>query len=381
MSNKNENHIDDLAKALLDQKTDAKLHHLENIEITTPKPEDVKRRIEENEIPSALERLRKERGQNEQPQETNIQAKKDDEEEIEEVVIVKAEEVQEEQVEQKEEPQPKKKKKRRFLSNYNKFRLGIVLVVLLAIVLLLCGYTYKVMIYDPAHNVSEQQQEYYDKFVEYADEWDMLSDSEKNELLDLQKQYKKLNDTQKVNINAYFKEQTGKKLTTIFKELKQQKENEQDEKNTTYLEIKNFMDNWDTYDDTTKANIVYYKDAFNGLNSYLQGKINDIAQEKESKSFLSIISTYEKKAEEEQKEAALESAGLSSEEAQSLLDEAQSDLETYEAYKEELEEQLQSAQQSGTDTSSIQSEIDSNNATISELNTRIEYYSGLLSTD
>lgn len=177
----------------------------------------------------------------------------------------------------------------------------VILTVFLAGALLLCAYSYKVIVYDPAHLVTEQQQKCYDQFVSYADEWDMLSDTEKNELISspMQKKYKKLNEQQKTDINAYFKEQTGKTLTARIKELKQKKTNKSLEKDENYQTIIAYLNDWDTYDDSTKSLVVQYKDMYKQLNSYLQDKVNDLSKKKTDKSFLTLIQEYETTDEEE----------------------------------------------------------------------------------
>lgn len=69
-----------------------------------------------------------------------------------------------------------------------------MLCVILVGLVALGGYAYKVLVYDPQNIVSETQQKTYDKLVSYADEYgdNMMSDAEKLELLDLDKDYQKL---------------------------------------------------------------------------------------------------------------------------------------------------------------------------------------------
>ncbi len=385
MNEKNKYDIDEFAQALLDSKTEQKINQLDSIDIETPEPEEVQRKIAENELSSALDFLRKERGEIiEEPKhveevvETVVETEesKDDEEEIKEEIPTP-----QPKVERKPKPKKTKTLKKPKIKNYTKFKMTGFLVVLLLLSLLLCGYAYKTIVYDPAHNVSPKQQKYYDKFVSYADEWDMLSDAEKNELLSLQKTYASLNDTQKTQLNAYYKEQTGKTYTTIIKQLKETKQNKDDEKNVVYIEINNFLTNWKTYDDATKAMVVNYKASFKELSPYLQEQLNELSEEKTNKSFLSLVSKYEKSIEAEQKALALQSAGLTSDQAKELLIQTQDELKLYQEYGEELKQQAKNPEQYGTDTESVNLAIQANNQTIAELQSQVDYYKELLSID
>ena len=79
-----------------------------------------------------------------------------------------------------------------FRKNLKWFLAGIAVFALL-----LGAYTYKVVVYDPANITTEAQEQTYQKLVEYADEWDMLSDAEKMELIDYEPAYNELLEKQK----------------------------------------------------------------------------------------------------------------------------------------------------------------------------------------
>lgn len=174
-------------------------------------------------------------------------------------------------------------------SNTFKFRLIIFLCIVLVIAGLLVGYAYKTIIYDPQHLVTQSMEKTYRTLEEYADEWSMSSDTEKSELLNYQKKYNQLTDEQKTNINAYFKEQTGKKLTTIFTKLKQEKvQQEADRLN----QLTTFINNWATYTEDQKATIVSYEDTYDNLTKTDKKKIDALCQQVTTKTFLQLCKSY-----------------------------------------------------------------------------------------
>lgn len=430
------NEIDDFARALLEKKTEVKLY--KDVEVEEKEESDTPEHREEieKEMSSALDRLRQERGQKTIAQEEREykmalekkpsvdetlqeiieedfttktilmgqkhpksrlkkrQAKKV-EKKVEQKVIVEKEQKPKKKMFQRkkkivkepieEEIQPTKKlkkakkpkKEKKPVDPKRKLKWIGALIVLLCGVLLLCGYSYKVIYYDPAHAVTKKQEKLYDKFIPYADEWDMLSDTEKNELLGMEDDYDKLTDQQKLDINAYFKEQTGKKLSTIFKNLKDDIKNQETESDETYLTLVNFMNEWDSYEDYQKESIVNYKDAYKSLSDYLQKKVNDVSKEKTGKSFLTIIYEYEKAAEEEAKKQEEEQKSETDEqlsELQTALEDTQAQLEAYQTYGQELQKELIAARDDESEVSRIQSLITTNDQTIESYQTQVEEY-------
>ena len=221
---KNDKNIDAYSKALLDKKTEY------NEELKKPKEvhqmTEAERRLAEKTMSSALDMLRKERGQktiaeeerlyeenkadlqhmdddfttssieNEQSNDaldlvhTMLQdMSNDDDDELLPSQVKKLKEKQEkkEKKEKKEKPKkeegPKEKKlkKKKPMSKVTKIILGCILLGVAA----LGVYSYKVLVYDPQNIVSPAQQKTYDTLVSYADEYgdNMMSDAEKLELI------------------------------------------------------------------------------------------------------------------------------------------------------------------------------------------------------
>lgn len=427
------NEIDDFARALLEKKTEVKLYKDVEVEETDESNTPEHRKQIEDEMSSALDRLRQERGQKTIAQEEReyklaLDKKQKVDETLEEIIeedfttstivmgqkhpksrvrkrqeaktIKKTIVVEEEQKPKKKWSQRKKKKKavpieeeiqptkklkkakkpkkeKKPVDPRRKLKWIAALVILLCSVLLLCGYSYKVIYYDPAHAVTKKQEKLYDKFIPYADEWDMLSDTEKSELLNMEDDYQKLTDQQKLDINSYFKEQTGYKLSKIFENLKDDIKNQATESDETYLTLVNFMNDWDSYEDYQKQSIVNYKEAYKGLSDYLQKKVNGVSKEKTGKSFLTLIYEYEKAAEEEAKKVEEEQKSESNEqlaELQSALEDTQAQLEAYQTYGQELQKELIAARDDETESANIQSQITTNDQTIQSYQAQVEQY-------
>ena len=241
--------IDDYAQALLDRKTEMALFK------DMPKEEktqDVSQRKQaERQLSSALDMLRKERGQlpiEEEERRYTFQQSLDDsnfeEEEdfttyslgkddlmnaslknvhdaLDGDVEVENKPIQEESTKEEAVKEPKKKKEKLKKVDPNRKKKIIAIIACVVVVLGLMGaYAYKIYIYDPQNVATEAQLASYEKLVAYADEWDMMSDAEKSEILDLKEDYDSLLDKQKTEINSYFKEQTGQTFNALYKELK-----------------------------------------------------------------------------------------------------------------------------------------------------------------
>ena len=374
---KNDKNIDAYSKALLDKKTEY------NEELKKPKEvhqmtED-ERRLAEKTMSSALDMLRKERGQktiaeeerlyeenkvdsqhmeddfttssieNEQSSDaldlvhTMLQDMSNDDDELLPSQVKKLKEKQEKKEKPKKEegPKEKKSKKKKPMSKVTKIILGFILLGVAA----LGVYSYKVLVYDPQNIVSPAQQKTYDKLVSYADEYgdNMMSDAEKLELIDLNSGYKKLLDKQKTSINAYFKEQTGKSYTALLKEVKELQKTKEEVKLPAYQQIVDLL----SKSKTGKDFIDLCKE---------QAELKTAAQEKAQQ-------------EEEQKKS--ENASKI-QEYQASLNSLQQDYDTYAQYAQSLESELADA--SDEDRSQIQSQIDTNNQMLYSLQQQIAYY-------
>ena len=415
---KNDKNIDAYSKALLDKKTEY------NEELKKPKTvhemSDEERKQAEKTMSSALDMLRKERGQktiaeeerlyeenkvdsqhmeddfttssieNEQSNDaldlvhTMLQdMSNDDDDELLPSQVKKLKETKEkkekpkkEKSEKEEKPKEKKSKKKKPMSKITKIILGFILLGVAA----LGVYSYKVLVYDPQNIVSPAQQKTYDKLVSYADEYgdNMMSDAEKLELIDLNSGYKKLLDKQKTSINAYFKEQTGKSYTALLKEVKELQKTKEEVKLPAYQQIVDLLNGWDAKSDEEKMAVADMQSVYSSLSKSLKKEVDSLSKSKTGKDFIDLCkeqaelkTAAQEKAQQEEEQKKSENASKI-QEYQASLNSLQQDYDTYAQYAQSLESELADA--SDEDRSQIQSQIDTNNQMLYSLQQQIAYY-------
>lgn len=417
---KNDKNIDAYSKALLDKKTEY------NEELKKPKEvhqmTEAERRLAEKTMSSALDMLRKERGQktiaeeerlyeenkvdsqhmeddfttssieNEQSSDaldlvhTMLQDMSNDDDELLPSQVKKLKEKQEKKEkkekkekpkkEKEEEPKKKKSKKKKPMSKVTKIILGCILLGVAA----LGVYSYKVLVYDPQNIVSPAQQKTYDKLVSYADEYgdNMMSDAEKLELIDLNSGYKKLLDKQKTSINAYFKEQTGKSYTALLKEVKELQKTKEEVKLPAYQQIVDLLNGWDAKSDEEKMAVADMQSVYSSLSKSLKKEVDSLSKSKTGKDFIDLCkeqaelkTAAQEKAQQEEEQKKADNASKV-QEYQATLNSLQQDYNTYAQYAQSLESDLANA--SDEDRSQIQSQIDTNNEMLYSLQQQIAYY-------
>ena len=414
---KNDKNIDAYSKALLDKKTEY------NEEMKKPKEvhqmTEAERRMAEKTMSSALDMLRKERGQktiaeeerlyeenkadlqhmdddfttssieNEQSNDaldlvhTMLQDMSNDDDKLLPSQVKKLKEIKEKKEkkekpkkEKEEEPKKKKSKKKKPMSKVTKIILGCILLGVAA----LGVYSYKVLVYDPQNIVSPAQQKTYDKLVSYADEYgdNMMSDAEKLELIDLNSGYKKLLDKQKTSINAYFKEQTGKSYTALLKEVKELQKTKEDVKLPAYQQIVGLLNSWDAKSDEEKMAVADMQSVYSSLSKSLKKEVDSLSKSKTGKDFIDLCkeqaelkTAAQEKAQQEEEQKKSENASKI-QEYQASLNSLQQDYDTYAQYAQSLESDLANA--SDEDRSQIQSQIDTNNQMLYSLQQQIAYY-------
>lgn len=417
---KNDKNIDAYSKALLDKKTEY------NEELKKPKEvhqmTEAERTLAEKTMSSALDMLRKERGQktiaeeerlyeenkvdsqhmeddfttssieNEQSSDaldlvhTMLQDMSNDDDELLPSQVKKLKEKQEKKEkkekkekpkkEKEEEPKKKKSKKKKPMSKVTKIILGCILLGVAA----LGVYSYKVLVYDPQNIVSPAQQKTYDKLVSYADEYgdNMMSDAEKLELIDLNSGYKKLLDKQKTSINAYFKEQTGKSYTALLKEVKELQKTKEEVKLPAYQQIVGLLNDWDAKSDEEKMAVADMQSVYSSLSKSLKKEVDSLSKSKTGKDFIDLCkeqaelkTAAQEKAQQEEEQKKSENASKI-QEYQASLNSLQQDYDTYAQYAQSLESDLANA--SDEDRSQIQSQIDTNNQMLYSLQQQIAYY-------
>lgn len=417
---KNDKNIDAYSKALLDKKTEY------NEEMKKPKEvhqmTEAERRMAEKTMSSALDMLRKERGQktiaeeerlyeenkadlqhmdddfttssieNEQSNDaldlvhTMLQDMSNDDDELLPSQVKKLKEIKEkkekkekpkkEKSEKEEKPKEKKSKKKKPMSKITKIILGFILLGVAA----LGVYSYKVLVYDPQNIVSSAQQKTYDKLVSYADEYgdNMMSDAEKLELIDLNSGYKKLLDKQKISINEYFKEQTGKSYTSLLKEIKELQQTKEEVKLPAYQQIVDLLNGWDAKSDEEKMAVADMQSVYSSLSKSLKKEVDSLSKSKTGKDFIDLCkeqaelkTAAQEKAQQEEEQKKADNASKI-QEYQASLNSLQQDYNTYAQYAQSLESDLANA--SDEDRSQIQSQIDTNNQMLYSLQQQIAYY-------
>lgn len=410
MSKKDKN-IDAYSKALLDKKIEY------NEELKKPKEvhqmTEAERRMAEKTMSSALDMLRKERGQktiaeeerfyeenkadlqhmdddfttssieNEQSNDaldlvhTMLQDMSNDDDELLPSQVKKLKENKENKEKpKKEKPKEKKSKKKKPMSKVTKIILGFILLGVAA----LGVYSYKVLVYDPQNIVSPSQQKTYDKLVSYADEYgdNMMSDAEKLELIDLNSGYKKLLDKQKISINEYFKEQTGKSYKSLLKEVKELQQTKEEVKLPAYQQIVDLLNGWDAKSDEEKMAVADMQSVYSSLSKSLKKEVDSLSKSKAGKDFIDLCkeqaelkTAAQEKAQREEEQKKADNASKV-QEYQTTLNSLQQDYNTYAQYAQSLESDLANA--SDEDRSQIQSQIDTNNEMLYSLQQQIAYY-------
>ena len=419
MSKNDDKNIDAYSKALLDKKTEY------NEEMKKPKEvhqmTEAERRLAEKTMSSALDMLRKERGQktiaeeerlyeenkldlqnvdddfttssieNEQSNDaldlvhTMLQDMSNDDELLPSQVKKlkenkenkeKKEKLKKEKPKKEENLKEKKSKKKKPMSKVTKIILGFVLFGLAA----LGVYSYKVLVYDPQNIVSPAQQKIYDKLVSYADEYgdNMMSDAEKLELIDLNSGYKKLLEKQKTSINEYFKEQTGKSYTALLKEINELQQTKEEVKLPAYQQIVDLLNGWDAKSDEEKMAVADMQSVYSSLSKSLKKEVDSLSKSKTGKDFIDLCkeqaelkTAAQEKAQQEEEQKKADNASKV-QEYQATLNSLQQDYDTYAQYAQSLESDLANA--SEDEASQIQSQIDTNNQMLYSLQQQIAYY-------
>lgn len=271
--------------------------------------------------------------------------------------------------ETKEEAKPKAVKKEKkpnpYVQKLKQHWKGILLFILV-FALLLGGYAYKVVVYDPQNITTTQQESTYKKLVEYADEWDMLSEAEKMELIDLEDEYNQLLEKQKKNLNAYFIEQTGQDFDTQLAALKDLRTQQEDQTKPEYQELVAYVSNWSTKSDDEKDQILNYQAMYESLSDALKQQIDAIANEQSGSSFAGLIQQKEQADQQIINEAAQAEQERQEQIAplQAQIDALNEQLAQVQAYGQSLIQD----QMAGED---LQAAIDMNNETINSLQAQI----------
>lgn len=379
--------IDDFAKALLDKKTDMAIYNSESHGETEETDPAQDRKAAEETLSSALDMLRMERGQStieeEEKQYYYSRLTEDDDFDDEDFTTSSIEELKTQsfdvnqvtqalhEYDQDREVKTKLKvdmnksnaagfshdsKQEQKAAKKKKSKLKWVLIAVFVLLFAGClgGYAYKVYVWNPAHIITDEMQQAYDKLVSYADEYGsdldsnatLMSDSERFELLDMDKDYETLNDIQKEDINAYFKEQTNKTYKQLVKELRELRDLINDEANASYKTISDLLVGWSSLTAEQQYQVLDLYEDYQNLPEKLKERINELSQANAGYDFTklneNIRKAKEAQTQKEDTEASQELASL-----QEQLQSVQTQLTTYQNYGEALQMQLQEANAAG----------------------------------
>lgn len=407
--------IDDFAKALLNKKTDMAIYADEQKKEDADEDQSVIDRKEaEQTLSSALDLLRKERGQSTIAEEekrfyysqleendgweeedddfttSSIEDLKTQSFDVESVAKALSDYDQNQEVKaklkvdlnksnakgiaHKEEEKPKKKSRSKKKSR--KLLPWIILVIVLGLGCL-GGYAYKVYVWNPAHIVTEDMEKAYDRLVAYADEYGsdldssatLMSDSERLELLNMKEDYEMLNETQKTAINEYFQEQTKMTYLELVDELETFQEQVSDPENESYKTISDLLSKWSSLTASQQYQIIDLEAGYKDLPKVLQDRIDELASSNANTTFEKLVSQLR-----ESRDASAQQQQQQLSSLQSQLSSLQSQLATNQQYASTLETELQTAQASGDSETiaDLNTAIASNNDTISNLEKQIE---------
>ncbi|WP_346670797.1 hypothetical protein [Faecalicoccus acidiformans] len=407
--------IDDFAKALLNKKTDMAIYADEQKKEDADEDQSVIDRKEaEQTLSSALDLLRKERGQSTIAEEekrfyysqleendgweeedddfttSSIEDLKTQSFDVESVAKALSDYDQNQEVKaklkvdlnksnakgiaHKEEEKPKKKSRSKKKSR--KLLPWIILVIVLGLGCL-GGYAYKVYVWNPAHIVTEDMEKAYDRLVAYADEYGsdldssatLMSDSERLELLNMKEDYEMLNETQKSAINEYFQEQTKMTYLELVDELETFQEQVSDPENESYKTISDLLSKWSSLTASQQYQIIDLEAGYQDLPKVLQDRIDELASSNANTTFAKLVSQLR-----ESRDASAQQQQQQLSSLQSQLSSLQSQLATNQQYASTLETELQTAQASGDSETiaDLNTAIASNNDTISNLEKQIE---------
>ena len=149
------------------------------------------------------------------------------------------------------------------------------------------AFAWKVTVYDPQHATDVDQAYAYRKLVNYADEFPMMSDRQKKEIVNLEADFNSLPLAKKDEINTYFSnpKHTGKTFTALLEEYKKTIEVEQDSR---IQELLYLARNWQTIDGTKRNTVVDYYDVYQALEENQKETVNQAFKEGTGLTFVEV---------------------------------------------------------------------------------------------
>lgn len=148
-------------------------------------------------------------------------------------------------------------------------------------------YAWKVGVYDPQHISGVEQDFAYKNLVKYADEYGMMSENQRREIINLEDAYNSLDDTKKASINEYYKDpkHTGKTFVELLAEYKQLVEKEQ---NDSLQQMIDYANTYPSLPEDQQLDIVQKLEAYNALSQDGKDQVNAILKSSTNKDFTQL---------------------------------------------------------------------------------------------
>lgn len=149
------------------------------------------------------------------------------------------------------------------------------------------AFAWKVTVYDPQHATDVDQAYAYRKLVNYADEYPMMSERQRKEIVNLEADFNSLPLAKKDEMNEYFAnpKHTGKTFTALLEEYKKTIEVEQDSRIQELLDLAR---NWQTIDGTKRNTVVDYYDVYQALDDAQKETVNQAFKEGTGLTFVEV---------------------------------------------------------------------------------------------
>lgn len=164
-------------------------------------------------------------------------------------------------------------------------------IVIAMLGVLFGAYVWKVMVYNPQHVSSASQTAAYDRLVSYADQYLMMSDAQKLNLVNLENDYNILPQAKKKEIDVYFEnpKHTGSTFPALLEQMKNKR---QENQNSTFNDLLSYAQSYNPADEAIASQILTRIDAFNSLDEESRAKVDDAMRQTSGKTFTETYNDY-----------------------------------------------------------------------------------------
>lgn len=164
-------------------------------------------------------------------------------------------------------------------------------IVIAMLGVLFGAYVWKVMVYNPQHVSSASQTAAYDRLVSYADQYLMMSDAQKLNLVNLENDYNILPQAKKKEIDVYFEnpKHTGSTFPALLEQMKNKR---QENQNSTFNDLLSYAQSYNPADEAIASQILTRIDAFNALDEESRAKVDDAMRQTSGKTFTETYNDY-----------------------------------------------------------------------------------------